>query len=158
MQYTQKDASACFYTSNQPRSRHQTLKPFIDLQPSEIQHLPSKAARKTTPIDSFNSIDAGSNHKSPTDLHRLPRPSPRSTPTHRHPRPLPRLLPTPLYPRNLQPIFLPSLLGRPPSLRNPLRPSPWPGLARRIQRKSNRVHLSAARTSILLTSKSTTAT
>jgi hypothetical protein len=89
-----------------------------------------------------------------TNLHSLPRPPPRPTPPNRLARPLPRLLPPPLHPRTLQRVILPSFLGRTPSLRNSIRPHPRPGIASRLQCQSNRVRLSAARKSFLLSCRS----
>lgn len=121
-----------------------------------IDH-PRTAERKDNSNRLLNLINAPFYHKSPSNLHCLPRPPPGPAPPHRCPRSLPRLLPAPLHSSPLQRIVLPSLLGRPPSLRNSLRPSPRPRSSGRLQRKSNRVRMPTARASFLLASRSSTA-
>jgi hypothetical protein len=90
------------------------------------------------------------------NLHRLPRTHHRPPPPNRNQRPLPRLLPPTLRPRTHLRILLPSLLGRPPSLRSPLRPHPRPRPSNSLQPKINRVRLPRARASLLLAHRSAT--
>lgn len=147
---------ASVHSTNQPKPRHQVLhrQSAIDHPQLTIERF---RARKDNLHRLFYLINAPSNQKSPTNLHRLPRPPPRPASANRCPRSLPRLLPAPLRSSPLQRIVLPSLLGRSPSLRNSLRPSPRPRSSGRLQRKSNRVRMPTARASFLLASRSSTA-
>lgn len=136
-----------------PTNPNLATKSSIDNRPR-----PSTIQKAEETSVEHQSINAPSNHHHhPTNLHSMSRPPPRPTPPNRYPRPLPRLLPAPLHPRSLRRNLLPSLLGRPPSLCNPLRPPPRPRPPRRLQRESNRVRLLAARKSVLLACRSSAA-